>query len=379
MQPPENPQTNPAFRQNTVEEESGAATPFQALQLRSPHHHALHSIEAALQHSRASTQDSGASGDATVGFEQTESHHRASAQGLRLPKIPQLPKGHREMSRLASRGWPPTRVPHTQCFHDFGTQPESRLRQPQKRMLKVDQSSCRRIGQKTRRARDSKAKRGGHFASSSFIEDQEAVVAMLPCQRDRRSLSGIQCSRFLQIRNHIGNHGNPIRHCRKQASQILRRTDMHRLAPDGLGHGDLAIKPAQQIQFADFGQARKHGIVTDDDHWTARRNSNDLRASSTTSSAECAGHAPSRESAACASQRDSSSSNLRTCSNERTSFAYASAAKASRAARPRFLKPAPSSAAKSSGMFTVKVIARNAIPSGINLQTRKPPTSPTVH
>ena len=97
-------------------------------------------------------------------------------------------------------------------------------------------------------------------------------------------------------------------------------------------------------------------LIADDDHWTACRNSNDLRASSMISSADCAGQAPRRESAACASQRDSSSSNLRTCSSERMSFAYASAANASRAARPRFLNPAPSSAARSSGMFTVNVI-----------------------
>ena len=125
---------------------------------------------------------------------------------------------------------------------------------------------------------------------------------------------------------------------------------------------------------ADLGQAGQHGIVANDDHGAACRNSYDLRASSRISSADCPGHAPCLLSTACVSHLEPSSSILRTWSNESTSFEYASAAKASRAARPRFWNPAPSSAARSSGMFTVKVIAPEAIPSAITLQIPKPPS-----
>lgn len=73
----------------------------QAFQLRSNQRYALHPVEAALQYHGASAEGSGASGDASVGFEQAEGIYRAGAQGLRLSEIPQLPQQLRELSRLS--------------------------------------------------------------------------------------------------------------------------------------------------------------------------------------------------------------------------------------------------------------------------------------
>lgn len=81
--------------------QSLSALTLRAFQLRSKHRYALHPIEAALQYHSASTQRSGASCDAAVGFEQAEGHYRAGAQGLRLSEIPQLPQKLRELSRLS--------------------------------------------------------------------------------------------------------------------------------------------------------------------------------------------------------------------------------------------------------------------------------------
>lgn len=131
---------------------------------------------------------------------------------------------------------------------------------------------------------------------------------------------------------------------------------MNRFTPNRFGDRNAAVKPAEQFQFPDLSQTGQHRIVADNDHKAVLRNSNELRASARISSADCPGHTLWRLSTDCASQRDSNSSNLRTCSSESTSFEYASAAKASSAARPTFWNPAPSSSAKSSGMFTVKII-----------------------
>lgn len=119
------------------------------------------------------------------------------------------------------------------------------------------------------------------------------------------------------------------------------------------------------------GKGRADYVVWDPDNGLPLGVIESKTASVKISSAEWPGHAPCFDSTACASQRDSSSSILRTCSSDNTSLAYA--AKASRAARPRFWNPAPSSAAKSSGMFTVRVIAPELIPTGTTPQIRKLP------
>ncbi len=263
-------------------------------------------------------------------------------------------------SRPVTQGWTPIRKTTPQCLHQLRTQAKFRFRQSSENILKIDQASRRRIRQQTRRAGDAQSQRVSNPASSLFIKNQQAGIPVLPSQGNRRGLSSIQGSSFLKIRQSIGDHSDPIRHCQKQGPQAPWGTRMHGFMPDSFGDRDLPIKPTKKIQLTDFRQTRKNRIVTDDDHWAACRNSNDLRASSRISSADCDGQAPNRERTACASQRDSNSSNLRTCSSESTSFAYASAAKASSAACPRFSNSDPSSAARSSGMFTVKVIDRHS-------------------
>lgn len=77
-----------------------ASLTFQAFQLRSHQHHALHPVEAALQYHRASAEIPGSEGHGGCGFAEAEAHYRAGAQGLRLSEIPQLPQQLRELSRL---------------------------------------------------------------------------------------------------------------------------------------------------------------------------------------------------------------------------------------------------------------------------------------
>ena len=72
----------------------------QAFQLRSQGRYALHPIETAFHHHRATTEGLGEEGDRDLGFAEAEGHYRAGAQGLRLSEIPQLPQQLREMSRL---------------------------------------------------------------------------------------------------------------------------------------------------------------------------------------------------------------------------------------------------------------------------------------
>ena len=133
---------------------------------------------------------------------------------------------------------------------------------------------------------------------------------------------------------------------------------MHSFPADCFRNGHSAVEPLEQIQFPDLGEAGQHRVVTDDDHAMACRNSNERRASANISSADWSGHTACLLSMACASQSEPRPSILLICSNESTSLEYASAAKASRAARPRFWNPTPSSAARSSGMSTVKVIGK---------------------
>jgi hypothetical protein len=72
----------------------------QALLLRSQSRYAVHPIETALLHHRASAEDHGEEGDGCLGFKEAEGHYRAGAQGLRLSEVPQLPRNIRELSRL---------------------------------------------------------------------------------------------------------------------------------------------------------------------------------------------------------------------------------------------------------------------------------------
>ena len=93
---------------------------------------------------------------------------------------------------------------------------------------------------------------------------------------------------------------------------------------DCFRNGHLALKPAEQIQLTDLGQTGEHGVVTDDDHAMACRNSIDRRASAKISSADWSGHTACLLSIACASQSEPNLSILLICSSESTSLEYAS-------------------------------------------------------
>jgi len=245
-----------------------------------------------------------------------------------------------------------------QSLDHLGAQAKCRSRQTQKNIFKIDQACHSGIRQKTRRSGDLQTQCARHLAPPFFIENQQAGIPILPCERDRRGLAGIQGSRFFQIGRLVRNHRNPIGYLQKQKPQSLRCIRMHRFPADCFRNGYSAIEPVKQIQFPDLGEAGQHRVVTDDDHAMACRNSNERRASAKISSADWSGHTACLLSMACASQSEPSPSILLICSNESTSLEYASAAKASRAARPRFWNPTPSSAARSSGMSTVKVIGK---------------------
>lgn len=73
---------------------------FQALELRSKHHYALHPVETAIRYLGAEAEFIGEEGHGSFGFEQAEGHYRAGAQGIRLLEIPKLPDTIRELSRL---------------------------------------------------------------------------------------------------------------------------------------------------------------------------------------------------------------------------------------------------------------------------------------
>lgn len=343
----------------------------QAFQHRSAQLYALHPVETALPYHGASAEGPGASGHASVGFEQAEGIYRAGTQGLRLSEIPQLPKQLRKVSRSGQgkgeastiASFPSllrrrTTVAKTlsQRLHDLRTQPESRLRQTRENIVEIHQTGGSGIGEQTCRAGDSQSKGTRHLATSLLIQDQQTCLPVCPSQRNRRCLAGIERTGFFQIRPNLGHHGNPIRIAENQIPQGLRGMRMNRFTKHGFGQVDPAIKPAEQVQLADLREAGQHRIVTDDDHGMACRNSDELRASARISSADCPGQAPCLLSTACASQRDSKSSILRTCSSDSTFLEYASVARASRAARLRFWNSEPSSAARSSGMFTVTVI-----------------------
>lgn len=87
-----------------------------------------------------------------------------------------------------------------QGLYNVRTQAKARLRQAQKSILKIDQACRSGIRQKTRRAGDPQAELARHLAAPLLIEDQQTAIPMLPRQRDRRSLSPIQHTRFLKRR-----------------------------------------------------------------------------------------------------------------------------------------------------------------------------------
>lgn len=72
----------------------------QALQLRNSLRCAAHPVENTLRYFRALLGDPGEACDRGLDFQSAESLHRAGAQGLPLPEIPQLPHSVVQLSRL---------------------------------------------------------------------------------------------------------------------------------------------------------------------------------------------------------------------------------------------------------------------------------------
>jgi hypothetical protein len=76
-----------------------------ALELRGRGLYATHPVEASLRYHRSETGAPGEEGHGGLDFETASRIHRAGAQGLRLPEIPQLPQRIAELSRLAPLDW----------------------------------------------------------------------------------------------------------------------------------------------------------------------------------------------------------------------------------------------------------------------------------
>jgi hypothetical protein len=74
----------------------------QAFRFREEDKYASHPVEAALRYHRSEAEKSGAESRGGFDFESAEVLYRASAQGLRLSKIPQLPQSLAELSRLGA-------------------------------------------------------------------------------------------------------------------------------------------------------------------------------------------------------------------------------------------------------------------------------------
>jgi hypothetical protein len=72
----------------------------QAFRFRKEDKYAAHPVEAALRYHRSQAEKSGPESHCGFGFESAEVLYRASAQGLRLSEIPQLPRSLPELSRL---------------------------------------------------------------------------------------------------------------------------------------------------------------------------------------------------------------------------------------------------------------------------------------
>jgi hypothetical protein len=71
----------------------------QAFQFRKEGKYAAHPVEAALRYHRSQAEKSGSESHGGFDFESAEVLYRASAQGLRLSEIPQLPQSLAELRR----------------------------------------------------------------------------------------------------------------------------------------------------------------------------------------------------------------------------------------------------------------------------------------
>ena len=80
---------------------AASALTSRALELREQGLYAAHPVEASLRYHRSETGAPGEEGHGGLDFETASRIHRAGAQGLRLPEIPQLPQRIAELSRLA--------------------------------------------------------------------------------------------------------------------------------------------------------------------------------------------------------------------------------------------------------------------------------------
>ena len=70
----------------------------QAFRFKKENKYAAHPIEAALRYHCAQAEKSGSQSHSGLDFESAEVLYRASAQGLRLSEIPQLPQSLAELS-----------------------------------------------------------------------------------------------------------------------------------------------------------------------------------------------------------------------------------------------------------------------------------------
>jgi hypothetical protein len=77
-------------------------TAHDAFRFRQEGKYAVHPVEAALRYHRSQAEKSGSQSHGGLDFESAEILYRASAQGLRLSEIPQLPQSLAELSRLGA-------------------------------------------------------------------------------------------------------------------------------------------------------------------------------------------------------------------------------------------------------------------------------------
>ena len=177
-----------------------------------------------------------------------------------------------------------------QSLDHLRTQAKCHFRQTQKNIFKIDQACRSGIRQKTCHSGDLQTQCSRHLATPFFIKNQQAGISELPCERDGGGFPSIQGARFFKIGRRVRNHRDPIGHLQKP--QGFRSTRVDGFSTDCFRNGHFAKKPAEQIQLTDLGQTGEHGVVTDDDHGMACRNSNDRRASAKISSADWSGHIP---------------------------------------------------------------------------------------
>ena len=77
-------------------------TAHDAFRFRQEGKYAVHPVEAALRYHRSQAEKSGSQSHGGLDFESAEILYRASAQGLRLSEILQLPQSLAELSRLGA-------------------------------------------------------------------------------------------------------------------------------------------------------------------------------------------------------------------------------------------------------------------------------------